>query len=480
MPRLAWLGVELPVALGLALVGCILSLAIGAWLLRRPLRLVILFAYSLVLSQSYPVAQVGGRPLNISSDYVLIVLLAVAYGLSVMGRPKARVLLGRTAALYTLFCGVACISLVLSIARHGLAAHAGPLVEVAKWFLYSLVVVPVVRFVPGRAEARLVLRHMAIAGTLVMAVSLAQLLFIQRWGQPVSGTFGSLARQDFMTIKNSFGVYVAALTLALVLRLTHLGRDPWMIIFASLSAIVLFFSFSRSALVGFFCALIWLWFTSGRAIRMIRTGRAPRATPSLVGAGLVALAIVLVYSFFQDFGFGRPLSYLFGLFMPERAPFASRSFVLRVAKLVEAWPAFLERPLLGYGLFAVTVAYPTLRIADNFYMATLLDAGIVGLALMLALMASLWAAGRRGARGARQAGDHEALWLCEVLEGCLVILVVASVAGSYVHIGRLLGNLMLLLACTLAVVDPHETHTSQQPEVEIDGSLHRDRKLQHP
>ncbi len=165
------------------------------------------------------------------------------------------------------------------------------------------------------------------------------------------------------------------------------------------------------------------------------------------------LLVAFAYSALRDFSVYTPFGSMLALVVPDYSqnPIA-RAVPARIERLQAAWPAFLERPVFGYGFFAGGVHYPHLRHVDNFYMHVLLDIGMVGLLLMLGLARSLLVFMRRLYIAASRTNMSAGVWLSRAVASCVVIILVASVSGSFPYNGRLLGNLMLLLACAVAAL----------------------------
>ena len=243
---------------------------------------------------------------------------------------------------------------------------------------------------------------------------------------------------------NFFGIYVACVLLVIMGRAAGLllaQRRRWTLaaIYASAVAvglIVLLFTMSRSAWIGFGAGALYLAYHATKRHR--ETARIRIAIALAAVVALILLWQVLVLT-----GFDLPILAL------SRAQDFAGGLTTRYELAAGAMDAFSRNPIFGVGranLIPFT-GYPT---AHSFYLSRLGEDGLVGLILVVTWLAVIW---RRGAPLVASGVDPVTRWAAVGLRGALVALLVANV--PYDHLMSTEVNWVLLgLAASLGRVDP--------------------------
>lgn len=411
-----------------------------------PVAFICLTGYSLVLGQSFPVAYIDERPLNLSADYILIPLLIGAWLTSGKQRAWPSALPGFTRA-YSCFSAWALLSLCISVYRHGIVANLAATVEALKWFLYTLLFLPCWSFVNRERQARTVLRHLAMAATAVIIAA-----YVQWWILPnrsagnIVGTFSSVARQDIISGKSTFATYAAMVTLVILAHFLFGCLGRWRGLWGLVaSSIIVIWSFSRSAMLGMAVGTLWLIVSAWRTRAGVRLdrGRVEVVLMTLGSVGLIALVMSAIESFAGRTPFGAVAS-LFG--DPSRSHGAASAFV-RIELIGEGMRALSAHVVSGYGWFARAIERPELGIVDNFFLDVALDTGIIGLGFMLWLLGSMLLFSEKLARRAIGGNATElGAWSWGV-GGALACLYFAGISASIPYAGRILGTVVIGLAC---------------------------------
>lgn len=422
--------------------GIVLVLVVRA----HPIFFICLTGYSLVLTQSFPIAYIGERPVNISTDYILIPLLLAVWLLSRIQRAGRRAL-PRFALPYLFFSVWAVITLLLSIFRHGLTANLIAFVETTKWFLNTLLLLPCLEFIRTENHARTVLKHLAIAAFIVVIVGYVQWYFLpNRSSGNIVSTFGSISRLDIISTKNAFAVYVAMGWLVIVALFLNrsIKRHLGLLLLGAFGILVLW-SFSRSAVLGMLVGLIWLFLTTTTS--PFQYFRVPKRLGYLFTA--VGILIIAAFAFSAKEGFEEhtPIGRMVSLFDNTNIDHGSESVEQRKSLFWDGTIALLERPLEGYGFYARGIEKPNLTIVDNFYMDVALDTGFVGLLLMLwLLMSTIGYVWRIKHVSLRLNTPELSAWSWGV-GGALVCLYFSGISASIPYSGRILGTVAIGLAC---------------------------------
>lgn len=412
----------------------------------RPIFFICLLGYSLLISQSFPIFYLGDRPVNISTDHILISTLLGAWLMARMQRSRKQ-LLPRFVLPYLLFSAWALLSLSLSIFQHGIAAHFPAFIETTKWFMYTLILLPCLEFIRNEKHARTVLTHLTYAALIVVIAGYVQWsLLPSRFHGNIVSTFGSIAREDIITVKNSFAVYVAMSWLVIVAL--FLGRRINLrlggLLMGAFGVLVLW-SLSRSAVLGILVGLAWLGVT--KFVKPFQTLRVPRRTGWVVAFIGLLVIVALGYSAVEGFHERTPVGRITSLFADPDISHGAQGIAVRQKWFVEGVRALLDHPLVGYGFHARRIELPHLGIVDNFYLDVALDTGIVGLIFMLWLMESALASLRRTRHVALQLGVPILSTWAWGAGGALVCLYFSGISGSIPYVGRILGTVVIVLAC---------------------------------
>ncbi|HTV01575.1 MAG TPA: O-antigen ligase family protein [Luteitalea sp.] len=452
------------IALGLAAsVGGLVALV---YVQRRPQTLLALVAYSLVLTQSFPVFSVGSRVVNLSTDHLLIPL-ALALAALAPRTWRGDWPWPRFGVPFVLFVGWAVVTFLFSLVTRGPAGHVPALIELSKLMLYTWLFVPAAVFIRNERDARRLLGHLAVGAVIVLVVGYGQWWTIpDRMSANIVSTFGSLARADVITAKNVLAVYLAC-WLVVVLALFSrgvVGLLPGLLLLAAIGLIIVA-SYSRAALLAIGVGVAWLAVTA-TASSEARRVPTPRL-PLIVAVVMMGVVVVLGWSAYRGFGPMTPVGQLLNLFATTReysysGLVAGATGTLRLRLLWEGLEAFLDAPIVGYGFNVRALHLPKLAVVDNFPLDVALDTGVIGLALMLWLMWEVLQHLRGVQRRASVAGDRLLAALAWAAGGAVMVVYAASVSGSFPYSSRILGP-MVLATASLSV---WSMHTGTTPRME--------------
>jgi len=422
-----------------------LVILMAALALRRPRVVICASVYSLLLGQSFPVAYIGDRPVNISTDHIVLPGLLLAWLITLLPRWK-RVTVPRFVRFYILFSLWALLTLAFSISRHGVTEHLAAFVETSKWFMYTLVFFPCMDLLRGQGEASLVLKHLGVATLIVALVGYVQWIALpSRSVANIVGTFGSIARRDQITTKNAFAVYMAMACLVVTgLFVYRRVRLRWLAVLGALATLVLW-SLSRSALLCFVAGVLWL-FVSKRAGRRISLSVRHR-TVWLCAVGAIVAAGAIMSSAARGFGEHTPVGRLGSLFGDPEESQAARGVATRLELLSTGLGALKRRPITGYGFHARRLEISGLTIVDNFYLDVALDTGVSGLFLCLFLLYSIMRFLGRTYRLGLSTGQIDLAAYAWGARGAALCLAVSGASGSIPYVGRILGTGSIFLAC---------------------------------
>jgi len=413
----------------------------------RPIFFICLLGYSLVMSQSFPIIYLGDRPVNISTDHVLIAALFGAWLLARMHGSRKQPL-PRFVLPYFLFSAWALFSLSLSIFRHGIAAHLPAFIETSKWFMYTLMILlPCLEFIRSDKHAQTVLKHLAFGALIVVIVGYVQwALLPSRVEGNIVSTFGSIAREDIITVKNSFAVYVAMSWLVIVaLFLSRRINLRFAGLLLGTFGVLVLWSFSRSAVLGMLVGLVWLIVT--KFIKPFLIFRVPRRAGFVVAVIGILVIMAFGYSAVEGFHEHTPVGRIASFFANPSISKGSQGIAVRQKMFAEGVRAFLDHPVVGYGFHARRIELPYLGIVDNFYLDVALDTGLVGLLFMLWLLNSTLASLWRTRHVALQLGVATLSAWTWGAGGALVCLYFSGISGSIPYVDRLLGTVVIVLAC---------------------------------
>lgn len=411
-----------------------------------PIFFICLTGYSLVLTQSFPIAYIGERPVNISTDYILIPLLLAASLIVRLQRTAKRFYI-RFTLLYLFFSGWALITLFLSMFRHGIMLHLPAIIETSKWFMNTLLLLPCLEFIRTENQARKVLKHLSIAAVIVIIIGYVQWFILpNRNSGNIVSTFGSISRQDIISTKNAFAVYVAMCWLVIVaLFLSHRINKKWGLLLMGAFGVLVLWSFSRSAVLGLIVGLIWIFFTTSKA--SFHYFKIPKRLGFLFSTISILVIVAIAVSANEGFVEHTPIGRMASLFDKTKTDQGSESVDTRKELFRNGINALLESPIVGYGFFARDLEKPELTIVDNFYMDVALDTGLIGILLMIWLIFSLihyiW---RIRVFSLRYNSIELGAWAWG-LGGALVCLFFAGISASLPYSGRILGTAVISIAC---------------------------------
>lgn len=425
--------------------------ALVRFALAKPLYFICLLGYSLLLTQSFPITYSGDRPINISTDYILIAILLGAWLVAWLRTP-ARRRLPKSVVPYLLFSGWAIFGLMVSISQYGVMSHIPALLETAKWFFYTLALLPCLMFIRTSRDAKVVLVHLSIAVSLVVLIAYIQWLFLpSRAVGNIVSTFGSIAREDITSAKNALAVFLAmglVVMTALFISRRVAVRSGFLAL--GFFSVLILWSFSRSALLGLMGGFIWLWLTNVRPSHYHRGWHISRRSLWLVAIVGIAISAAILYSAVEGFALYTPVAMVTGMFDNPETNFAAGGLNTRLRLLSDGLVAFANSPIWGYGFFARAITYPELGIVDNFYLDVALDSGIIGLLLMAWLLAATFQVVQRIRHVALVLGERTLDAWAWGVEAALIVLYIASISASFPYVGRILGTLVIILGCLMS------------------------------
>jgi O-antigen ligase len=260
---------------------------------------------------------------------------------------------------------------------------------------------------------------------------------------------------------NFFGAYVASVLLCIIGRTVGLVLEDarrWVAIaihsgMAAVGLVVLLFTMSRSAWLGFGCGAAFLSYhaTSHRRDAMrIR----------LVIIAVAALSAAFAWQVLATTGFDLTILAL------SRAQDVTGGFEVRYEMASAAIEAFAENPVIGIGR-ANLIGYTGYATAHSFYLSHLAEDGLVGMAFLGVWLAMIWT---RSAALSDGGVAPQSRWIAMGLRSALVALLVANL--PYDHLMSTEVNWALLGLCCAAgaVVPPRED--SAEGEGPVSGAEH--------
>jgi O-antigen ligase len=198
---------------------------------------------------------------------------------------------------------------------------------------------------------------------------------------------GVIANPNFLGAALSCGIAWIIGTAAWLSSSGRADRAVRLVAFLPLPAIALLLSFSRAAIAGLGVGLVAVLAT-----------RSLRVAAAIAAAGL--LAAVLIYPLFIQVRLGQT----FGTSTGSGQAAFDESDRLRALMAEAAVRAFIDAPATGHGFATFNEISPrysgqsVLTSAHNLYLKVAAEQGLVGLALLAALLAAiaipLWQAGR--------------------------------------------------------------------------------------
>lgn len=322
------------------------------------------------------------------------------------------------------FLGLTLFSLILG--ARGLP-DTSTLHNYAKFVLGVLLYFSVVNCVRTRAQARLIMRGLIIAGGLAAVVALALwvmgdalalrlLVSLGRIGYPTDGRVLRYVEDDVDGLEraiglsvdpNSFGgmlALVVALVAAQLVAQKPLLRRWLLGCIVGVMALTLLLTFSRAALFGLVIAAAYL-----------ATVRYRRLWWVMIGAGLVGGALLLGLGFAEEF-VARVVS---------GVQFQDQAQQMRLAEFQNAVAIIQRYPAFGIG-FGQAPDLDLTAGVSSIYLALGQRVGLVGLAAFLGTVAAWFAQTIRALKGL---DEERASWLL----GCQAGIVAALAVGLADH-----------------------------------------------
>jgi O-antigen ligase len=244
---------------------------------------------------------------------------------------------------------------------------------------------------------------------------------------------------------NFFGVYIACALLCMMGRTAGLllAKTKGTIqigLHASaiaLGLVVLLFTMSRSAWLGFVAGALYL------AYRATKTHReAARIRIAIVI--VAAVSLTFIWQILVLTGFDLPILAL------SRAQDVSGGFDIRYDLAAEAMDAFARNPAFGVGR-ANLIPYTGYPTAHSFYLTRLAEDGVVGLGMVLIWLGAIW---NRGAALISHDVDPGTRWVATGLRSALLALLVANVPYDHLMFTEVNWVLLGLAAASCRVIPP--------------------------
>ncbi len=363
----------------------------------------------------------------ITPNFLTLALVALmgVWTLRLLARPDAYELRLTALALPLLgFLGLTFFSLILG--ARGLP-DTSTLHNYAKFVLGVLLYFSVVNCVRSRAQARLILRGLIIAGGLAALtalllwamgdqLALRLLVSLGRIGYPTSGRVLRYVEDDVDGLERAIGLSVdpnsfgGMLALVVALAAAQLvARQPllrrWLLgCIVGVMALALLLTFSRAALFGVVIAAAYL-----------ATLRYRRLWWVMIGAGVAGAALLIGLGFAEEF-VARVVS---------GVQFEDRAQQMRLAEFENAVAIIQRYPAFGIG-FGQAPDLDLTAGVSSIYLALGQRVGLVGLAAFLGAVAA-WFAQTIGAL--RGLDEERASWVL----GCQAGIVAALAMGLADH-----------------------------------------------
>lgn len=428
-----------PEQLALAVAGVVATLLV----LARPLAGVALLLIAVPFGS---IAEVEVGTLTIGAVEPLVALLLVSWTLRGVRHRRLSLRGGPVA--------IACVPLIgLMLLSITYAISAGPAIkETLKWMELLIVLLVVADMARDRANVSWLLAALLAAGA---AEGLSGVFQVATGSGPAEFAVGGALRAfgDFGQ-PNPYAGYLATIVPLAALLVITPEAGKRLRIFAALAALCLLagilLSQSRGAWLGLGIAglvLMVVWSRRTRALLVPASGVAVLALVA-AAAGLLPQALVG--------RLGQVVEY-FGVFDVQTVDVTPENFAVveRMAHWQAGWLMFLDNPWLGVGAGNYPDAYPQYYLqewvnplghAHNYYLNTLAELGVVGLALLLVF---LWAALRSlfGPLVGSKAGQGDPFWRAvQVGVACGFVVFLTHnlfdnlfVHGVYVQLGFFFG-----------------------------------------
>lgn len=244
---------------------------------------------------------------------------------------------------------------------------------------------------------------------------------------------------------NFFGIYITGALLCVMGRtvglLSSAQRRPAQIAVhgtaVAAGLVVLLFTMSRSAWLGFAAGAAYLVFHSTRSHRESWRVRLATVVIGVLAVGLFWQILVLT-------GLDVPILAL------SRAQDLSGGFSIRYDLASEAMDAFAENPLFGVGR-ANLIPFTGYTTAHNFYITRLAEDGLIGFGVVAAWLAIIWF---RGTALVSRDVDPVARWAATGLRSAFLALLVANIPYDHFMSTEVNWVLVGLAAATGRVVPP--------------------------
>jgi hypothetical protein len=244
---------------------------------------------------------------------------------------------------------------------------------------------------------------------------------------------------------NFFGAYIASVLLCVMGRAAGLLLEAKKRVLPitvhtlaiALGLLVLLFTMSRSA---------WLGFAAGSIYVAYQATKRHRETARIRLAVLVtaAVSVALIWQVIVLTGFDLPILAF------SRAQDFSGGIGIRQDLALDAATAFARNPIIGIGR-ANMIALTGQPTAHSFYLTRLAEDGLIGLVIVLVWIGIIW---RRGASLVESDVTPRIRWIATGLRGGLAALLVANIPYDHMMSTEVNWVLLGLAAAAGRVVPP--------------------------
>lgn len=426
----------------------VMGLAIFAVAVARPVYSFYFLFFLIPFSQSIPTIQGAGRTLNIGFDTIVIGIILLAYAVRAVAVGKL-VFLPHKAAIVLLAWWVWNLGMLgLTTVRLSGTPVVDALIVFLRWSQYVPVFLVILHTDMRPGQAKTFVRICVVAALLMGSVNLLEELIIGVDRTQIRGT-GLVTRGLFTGEGANYNVGAAYTMIGLLLLTPFALTAPKARKRLGLLAIgfllaSIWVTTSRSGLLGAFIGLVFLglfyfprtlvcytaaslplagvvlWHLKDSMIvtKLLELRYIPQALPMLVGKSIESLGL------------------------PHRA----LGGVARFSRWGEALLLFYQSPLWGNGFRATRWSRgPTgYFTADNYYLETMADTGIVGLALALMFLGVLYACAIRLFKLSKDNVDLRAFAVG--YQGALVAVVFVNIFAGMFMSQKIWGTFLVLSA----------------------------------
>lgn len=417
-----------------------------------PNKVFVFFPYSLILGQSFPLFETGERSVNLNLDLILfpILYLTPLFRLNSNKNSLNRSYFKRPLfiSIFFLFNLWMFVSFFYNFLQIDVSDKAF-IIQYAKWFLYSLVFLPYSRVFFNNEQIIVVIKHFFFASLICLFIGYFQFLTINRSESNIVSTFGSIFRNDSISTKNAFGIFMVISLI--VLSFQHhkvFGNKIKYYSLFMLYFLIIIFSFSRSAIAG----LVFVVFLNciSKFYFTLKDKLISKQTLSLFLVASIIFITSFIWSAIGNFNEHTPIGRLLRTFKGNEDFGFDESVATRINLLLTSFNDYLSSKifLLGFGFNLRIYTAPILSIVDNFYLDVLLDTGILGLILLLLLLLSIIIYFQNAYKAIAISKDNNYIIIdfCKGAYYSIIALCVAAISSSVPFNERILGTMSVFVA----------------------------------